>query len=207
MYDWFQDIESQVVATNDLSGCTVVVIASPFASFMVHVWERRANEDSAWLLAPQGAEQQAQDIEFLAKARELINMFLDATGGTLENGYNGWFPIDSTTVQVVAPAANPDYDPLGNPWYTFGDARNPMRLIYRPAAETLMQLASTLVIPDRMATQARIHSYRRRYSNDPLHGTDDREFIILKPLIMDNGEVWLQMLYDDDKGWPIARLA
>ncbi|PGH20078.1 hypothetical protein AJ80_03728 [Polytolypa hystricis UAMH7299] len=204
-----RNIEDQIVATRDLSGCTVVVVASPFACLMLHVWERRAEDNAEWLLNPSGPAQQAQDEEFGRKGQELLGILLAQSGGSIVDGYGRWFPADSTTVHVVAPATNPEYNDrpdLFNPWYTLLPT-NPMGLIYQRGAETLQAMASEVVIPGRMFTQGNIRSYRRRYSNDPNHGTDDTEYVILKPTIMPNKEVWLVMLYDNHKAEPIVRIA
>ena len=99
------------MSTDDLCGCTVIVINSPFASIMLHVLERRATQDFQF----QGPNSQTPSItqalmdgEFVAKGRTLLLDILRAFGtGAL--GYRQFFPIDQTTVTVVAPAANPDY--------------------------------------------------------------------------------------------------
>lgn len=204
------DVEDQIIATGDLSGCSVLIVASPFAIIMIHVWERRANENAEWLLNPTGEAQQRMDAEFIAKGWELLRWALVPFGGSQANGYNGWFPRSSTVVQVIGPAANPDYigsDTTPNPWYTAGNFFNPLGFIYQPALNGLQMMAVNGLIPGRLFTQSRRDFYRRRYSNDIEHGMDDREFIVIKPMIMPNFEVWAITHFDDDQAVPLVRLA
>ncbi|RDL42510.1 uncharacterized protein BP5553_02489 [Venustampulla echinocandica] len=207
------DIEDQMIATGDLSGCTVLIVSSPFVTIMIHVWERRANEGAAWLLDHFGAAQKTQDLAFAKKGQELLAVPLRAFGGTIANGFGGWLPLEQTTVNIVAPGINPDYTQTKtpatavNPFYAVNDPNNPGGLIFPNGAITLQQMSVVLVIPGRESTQSKIHTYRRRYSNDPKHRTDDREFIIVKPVIMPNKEVWAMMHYDDNKTYPLSKLS
>ncbi|KAF2202248.1 hypothetical protein GQ43DRAFT_439846 [Delitschia confertaspora ATCC 74209] len=228
-----KDIEDQIVSTEDLSGCTVLIVASPLAVIMIHIWERRDNDivsgtdQQGWLYDPTGAKQQAKDMEFAEKGKELLTALLMscvidiATGEhkvpSIENGYNGWYPYDTTSVFVIGPGANPEYEQPNslwrNPWYTDptintnDDSANTIRQIYPNAAKTLIKMAEALVIPNAPDGRSKYYTYKRRYSNDPLHHTDDSEFIVLKPKIMSNGEVWTVMYWDDDKSRPIVRMA
>ncbi|RDL40705.1 uncharacterized protein BP5553_00684 [Venustampulla echinocandica] len=204
------DIESQIIATGDLSGCTVLVVASPFAVIMIHVWERRVEKNNDWIMYPFGAAQQQKDVEFAERGMELLQLALRSFQGSIVDGFGNWFPVDTTVVQVVAPGSNREYDNdpnFFNPWYTLHDSGNPMGLIYPQAANTLQQLAVAVVIPGRLARQSMVNSYRRRFSNDIAHGMDDAEFVVIKPKIMDNKEVWAVMHYDDVQAVPIVRLS
>ena len=95
-------LEDLIMSTNDLSGCTVAVVSSPFAAIMIHVWERRAgrNDNNTWLTDPYGPAQQAEDAEFISKGVELMTGMLAGMGGSVADGYNGFFPAESTSVLV-----------------------------------------------------------------------------------------------------------
>ncbi|KAF2193938.1 hypothetical protein K469DRAFT_187887 [Zopfia rhizophila CBS 207.26] len=62
-------------ATNDLSGCTVGIISSHFATILVHVWERRV-DNNLWFTVPNGPAQQAKDAKFQQSAEELTDKIL-----------------------------------------------------------------------------------------------------------------------------------
>lgn len=201
VYDWNKDVTTQVIATQDLSGCTVLVVASPFAVILVHIWERRDETQNGmgWMLSPGGPEQQMKDVHFVAKGAQLLDQMLEVSPGSRQDGFGGWFPPDRTTVNVVAPAANPAYDQegsIGNPWYTYAQDvyPNPKRLIYKNAAEKLLTMAREKVIPGR-GDQAMIRTYARRYSNDRSHGMDDEEYVILQPQKI-HGRYKLHMMYN-----------
>lgn len=202
-----KNIEDQIIATKDLSGCTVLVIGSPFVIIMIHVWERRAEKGSKWMLENEGSDQMDQDLEFVKKGQELLETILVGFGGNLNKGFGGYLPLDKTSIHIVAPAYNPDKKAEGNPKYTApGSEKNPQGLFYPQATETLMMAAKAMVLPGAGDDQAKILTYRRRYSDDVLHGTDDREFITIYPVILANKEVWATMVYDDDKYLGIAKL-
>ncbi|PGH08066.1 hypothetical protein AJ79_06065 [Helicocarpus griseus UAMH5409] len=202
-------IKEQVIATRDLSGCTILVVASPYASIMVHVWERAAPD--GWTNI-NGPAQREKDLEFVAQGRTLLRRMLRACGGSVRNGFNGCFPQHLTQVHIVAPAANPDYDSpryIGttNPRHTLSRS-NPRRLYYPWATDSLRVMACAEVIPDRRhSLQSRIHTYMKRFPGDPRHRTDDTEFTILRPSDLTNGELWLVMFYDHDQAYPIVRMA
>lgn len=103
----FGDVQNRVISTSDLCGCTVFVVSSPFATLMLHVLERRAFDFSYQGPGSTvgGVSQALMDAEFVAKGRELLMGMLRTFGPT----YREWFPLDKTSVAVVAPRANPDY--------------------------------------------------------------------------------------------------
>ncbi|KAF2200726.1 hypothetical protein GQ43DRAFT_62735 [Delitschia confertaspora ATCC 74209] len=200
---------------------------------MIHVLERRDNTivdalgNPGWAINPTGPLQQAQDVQVAERGQFLLNyelaqFNLDRTTGqpcipTIVNEYCGWFPETTTFEHVVGPAANPDYDlptsRYGNPWYVKPDqnpnlaTENPMRLLYKQAADLLKTMAVISVIPNR-PNAAFLWSYRRRSSDDPIRTsrTDDTEFIILKPQIMSDLSVWTTMSWDDTKLALIAKM-
>lgn len=194
------------MSTHDLSGCTVLVISSPFVAFMVHVWERR--DEATWLLEPFSAAQQQQDQEFVAQGLSLVDTLIAGLrpGANLANNYNGYFPRGSTTVHVIAPRANPDYDDPNsmfqglNPWYTHLE---PQKLIYPNQAKVLLEQAcDKFGIP---RTAGHLSTYRRRYSNDVDHALDDRDKIVLA--VYKHGEHhFVNMYWDDDKFQTITQL-
>jgi hypothetical protein len=198
--------EDLIIATSDLSGCTVVVVSSPLVVLMAHVWERRDQDN--WLMDPYGEAQKAKDAEFVAAGSTLLDTLLSELGGNALNGYNNWLPRDSTTVHVIAPAANPDYDDpatknpdydVSNPWYTI---LNEKSLIYENAAKNLLSMTTAKI---GSLDQGEILTGRRRYSNDPKHGTDDRDKIAIAPYIMD-GHTFVNMMWDDNQLKPITRI-
>lgn len=194
--------EDHIIATADLSGCTVVIVSSPFVALMAHVWERR--DEDTWLLEPKGKDQKAKDAEFIAMGEKLLDGLVTlglGVGASKANQYNGWLPSVSTTVHVVAPASNPDYDNnLGNPWYTYITEKG---LIYEDAAKGILsKAAEKFGVP---MEYAELHTYRRRYSTDPDHGLDDRDKIVLVPYIY-NGHTYVNMMWDDNKLKPIAQI-
>ena len=173
---------------------------------MAHVWERR--DENSWLMDPYGEAQRAKDAEFVAAGSVLLDSLLSELGGNALNGYNNWLPRASTTVHVIAPAANPDYDEEAinnpdsfriNPWYTI---LNDYGLIYDNAAKSLLSMTTAKI---GSIDQGEILTYRRRYSNDPDHGTDDRDKIAVAPYIVD-GHTYVNLMWDDNKLKPIAQI-
>ncbi|KFH42914.1 hypothetical protein ACRE_063660 [Hapsidospora chrysogenum ATCC 11550] len=194
---YLNDPEDLIIATRDLSGCTVVVVCSPHVALMAHVWERR--DDDTWLLDPLGPAQTAEDAEFVVAASTLMDSLLGVLGGNALNGYGGWLPRESTTVHVIAPASNPDYDDDLNPWYA---AQVPQNLIYPNQAPALVSMVTAKV---GCADRGEILTYRRRYSNDPDHGTDDRDKVVLAPYIL-QGHTYVNLMWDDDQLKPIVQI-
>ena len=76
---------------------------------MMHVWERRSatfafdGPDSTF----GGADQAKNDADFINRGRELLLEMLRRFG--TGNEYKAYLPLDTTTVAVIAPAANPAY--------------------------------------------------------------------------------------------------
>ena len=171
---------------------------------MAHVWERR--DEDTWLIQPNGPDQRAKDDDFVTAGSNLLDTLLQEVGGNRANGYNGWLPADSTTVHVIAPAENPDYNEQSeqngynlNPWYTLKSRQG---LIYENAATSLLSMA---VRKMGSLDQGEILTYRRRYSNDPLHNTDDRDKIAIVPYII-NGHTYVNLMWDDNQLKPIAQI-
>lgn len=189
--------EDLIIATNDLSGCTVVIVSSPHVVLMAHVWERR--DEATWLTDPFGPAQQAKDAEFVTAGSNLLDTLTNELGGNALNGYGGWLPRDSTTVHVVAPAANPDYDDNLNPWYTPLTTHN---LIYQNGATSLLSMATAKI---GCVDRGEILTYRRRYSNDQNHGTDDRDKIAIAPYIV-QGHTYVNLMWDDNQMKSIAQI-
>lgn len=194
---YLNDPEDLIIATRDLSGCTVVIVCSPHVALMAHVWERR--DDATWLLDPLGDAQTAQDAEFVVAASTLLDSLLSELGGNALNGYGGWLPRESTTVHVIAPASNPDYDDDLNPWYA---AHVPQNLIYPNQAPALVSMVTAKV---GCVDRGEILTYRRRYSNDPDHGTDDRDKVVLAPYIV-QGHTYVNLMWDDNQLKPIVQI-
>lgn len=173
---------------------------------MVHVWERR--DDQTWLSQPNGPAQRAKDTEFVSAGDSLLQSLLVTLGGNAANGYNNWLPRATTTVHVIAPAANPDYDDprhiqffQGNPWYTReGGTRN--GLIYQNAADSLLTMATRKV---GCIDRGEVLTYRRRFSNDIDHGTDDRDKIALVPYIL-NRHTYVNLMWDDNRLKPVTQI-
>ncbi|PGH09199.1 hypothetical protein AJ79_05728 [Helicocarpus griseus UAMH5409] len=201
-FDYRRPLQDQSIATRDLSGCTVAVIASPYAVIMLHVWERRARN---WLTDPNGPEQQRMDREFQRQGRSLLRRVL-AGFGSGQNGWQGYFPEHLTRIEIVGPAVNPEYELPGyftNPAY----ARNvPAGIIYPRAMRALQTMLCNEMTPNRCTESSRLHTYRRRYSNDPFHGMDDVEYIVVVPANIGNGEIWLNMIFDANNVQPILRM-
>lgn len=197
-----QSPEELIIATNDLSGCTVIIVSSPHVALMAHVWERR--DEATWLTDPFGPAQKAQDASFVTAGSILLDTLLGVLGGNALNGYGGWLPRDSTTVHIVAPAANPDYDTNNvpgrdNPWYTPLTSQG---LIYQDATHNLLSMTRQKI---GCYDRGEILTYRRRYSNDPDHGTDDRDKIAIVPYIM-QGHTFVNLMWDDNNLKPIAQI-
>lgn len=194
--------EELIIATNDLSGCTVIIVSSPHVVLMAHVWERR--DEASWLVDPFGQGQQAKDAEFVAAGSTLLDTLIMelGVGANAANNFNGWLPRDSTTIHIVAPAANPDYDnpsnPGDNPWYTILTQQN---LVYQDATTALLGMTSLKI----GSLNGEILTYRRRWSNDADHGTDDRDKIAISPYIMD-GHTFVNLMWDDNQLKPIAQI-
>lgn len=103
-------VQDRIISTQDLCGCTVFVISSPFATLMLHVLERRGDEFA--FQGPGstvgGLSQAVMDGAFVGKGRELLIEAMRGFGTTIAS-FREWFPLDKTTVAVVTPKANPDY--------------------------------------------------------------------------------------------------
>lgn len=225
---------------------------------MIHVWERRAggNDAQTWLTNHWGNEQGDMDRQFIMQGAGLTGDMLAAFGGSVANNFNGFFPKDTTTITVIAPAANPDYhqddlisefingyepdfasmppvpaapedwnawlqaNGIGNEYFNLphnpfyledafrgAPQNNGLRLYYQAAAQGLRDELVGMIIPGRGGQQSGLKSYRRRYGSDPMHKRDDRHIMAVQPYVYNNGEVWSVLYYDDDKVWPVARIA
>ena len=187
-------------------------------AILAHVWERR--DEQTWLDFPFGTAQQAKDREFVDAGMSMLDQLLANLPGNAANGFHGWLSRADTTLHVIAPAANPDYSTEDfsnngnsdgnpnansnaniwtNPWYTSFVTKG---LIYQNAAEMLLKSARTKIgcIDD-----GEILTYRRRWSNDPDHRTDDRDKIALAPYIFEK-RTYVNLMWDDNKLKPITRL-
>lgn len=181
------------MATYDLSGCTVAVLSTPAFTIMAHVWERRADD---WNTNPWSDEQKAKDAEFIAKGVELVS------GITTALKLQDYVKADSASLHIVTPGENPDY--ALSPWDTLWYLSRTNGLVYQNAAEGLYNalVAKYALKP----TAGEVLTYRRRYSNDPAHTTDDRDIIALVPFDYTDGTHWLQMAWDEDKIKPIQQI-
>jgi hypothetical protein len=218
MVFWRDDINAQethyerAIATNDLCGCTVVVVASPFVAIMIHILEQRDNV-IYWWVNQQRPEQQAKDRIFMDKANELMDAQLaklkgpgQTTQPTADNQFNGWLPKGQTTVTVLAPQWNADY-------YNTNDIDVILEqgnYVYPQQVTALKStMQSKVVYNDE--TMVLDVSYRRRYGSDLIHGLDDRDIAVVAPAPNVNGQedtnaIMASLYYDDHGNTNLARI-
>jgi hypothetical protein len=219
-YLYWQDSTKRVrigatMATDDLSGCTVIVVSSPFVSIMIHVWERRG-PGLEFITNPTGPGQRQADNDFFANARaqlqtELSNLFGSPSSPragipNAANNWNGWLPKGYTTVSIVAPVWNPDY--IGTPWANGVDPQLSGTPVYPAQVQGLKRLVEEYLPqsgPESNDGKVYQLGYRRRYHNDPDHKKDDRDVVVVNS-VREGGKVYAVIYYDDIYSGTIAQL-
>ena len=196
---------------NGTCSATVVVIVSPYLSITFAVQPRLVMDNNAWLFDPWGDLQSKAHDDSIKEAQRILEDTLKLVGGSLKNGFNGLLPYRATSVTIVAPAANPDYEQEGaysqNPWYAFPTELEKDALLFRRQAYLLRQMAVALVIPGRTNGGSNLLTYRARNCDDPAQKLDNRQYISLEPISLPNGQVSNRLRYDGDQVFTVSQVS
>ena len=153
-----QAIADGAISTDNLCGCTVVLIMSKKATILVHIPESRL--DDQWWLKENEAAQLPYDDHFIAEARRIISE-------QLEPNRHLFVPHESTS-RIIAPKVDPAYLPL--------------RYIGAPSGYYFPNQVRRLNgLLRELTRSAQVHEseYYPRFTTDDSHMSDPRDTVVL----------------------------